>query len=267
MKTEWLNEQNYMGYDIKNGDRVFIGGSYPGRLDLSVLIDVPSFDKITDAVQKNTTRLTQDKGMQTWLHQYAPNIDVYTFATMYSFDNALRRIYPDMSKNSTMRKYFYTPDKTPTLSSAFADGVCECAEISLLAQIVMQKMKIQSKYVCGEILQQHTEEFGNAHSYLLVKMPDGYYFYDAANPLENKGTYIPTIMRPNADVQQVANFVSSGTPSPISGQRHCSYVDSKNIFTNKHVFYSYGDGMNVYPNFIISRDFPFPPQQPDNTRR
>ncbi len=254
MQIQQINEKNFRANDIQNGDVVLFGGSTWGKLNMGATIDVDAFKSFIDKLQSNVVNMTADTKTQSWLQKYAPEIDIRTFSAMYVFDNLLRRMYPNMSQNTKQRKLFYTPENRPKLSDAFNAGVCMCAEISLLAQISMQAMGIKSKYMCGETLDTAEMEFGDAHSFIQINIDGTEYFWDPANPIHRDGTYMPTMMRPNATPAQITMFEERARANDIQRGRRCCYMDSINILTGRHKFYGYGDGMNVFPEFLVGRD-------------
>ena len=53
MNFENLNDTNCRIDDIRNNDKILIGGSYYGKLDLKVCSDTDNFEKFFLTVEKN----------------------------------------------------------------------------------------------------------------------------------------------------------------------------------------------------------------------
>lgn len=185
MDFEKLNETNCRISNIKNNDRILIGGSFYGKLDLAVIADTDNFAKLFQTAAKNAQIFTNNDGMQKWLRGLAPDFNAETFAHLCAFDNVLRKMYPELSAHPDKRNFFYDgSDKT--LSEAVNAGVCQCAEIAVLAQAYLQQQGIESKYFGGELLCSINDEFGEPHSFITLKTSGQDYIYDPANPLPSK---------------------------------------------------------------------------------
>ena len=144
--------------------------------------------------------------MKKWLNGVAPDFDVKTFAHMYAFDNLLRKIYPDLSANVSKRQGYYDTESNKKLSQSFNDGVCQCAEISILAQAYFQRQGFDTKYFGGELLRSEDEEFGEVHSFIFIRTDKDDYFYDTANPMHYNGMFLPRISSIEATQVQKQQF-------------------------------------------------------------
>lgn len=256
MNLEQLNNTSCRIYNIKNGDKIPIGGSYPGVFDLTVTVDTDNFEQFFELLDKNVTNMLADNNMKQWVSQYAPQFDVPTFAAMYAFDNLLRRKYPNLSENAINRNAFYSKEKSPALSDAFTTKVCKCAEIAILAQLYFEHGNYvkDSRYFGGELLQSSTEEFGEQHSFIVFGNGSNDYIYDPANPIRgnDSSVYFPRIQTIEATPQQKKQFEQkflSNAPG-----RKCAFFETKNIFTGQKLYYGAGDGCNIFPSFFISQN-------------
>lgn len=253
MNFEKLNETNCRISDIQNNDKILIGGSFMGKLDLSVIADTDNFEKFFQTVAKNAQNFINNDNMKKWLNNAAPDFNPEIFAHLYAFDNILRKMYPDLSANIGNRKNFYDgTDKT--LSQAVQSGVCQCAEIAVLAQSYLQTQGFESKYFGGELLRSETEEFGEPHSFISIKTPKDDYIYDPANPLLNSAVYLPRISTLEVTPAQKLQFENKIHTE--NGRRNCAFLEAKNIFTKSSWYYGCGDGLNIFPSFIISKNKP-----------
>ncbi len=253
MNFEKLNETNCRFSDIQNNDKILIGGSFLGKLDLAVTADLDKFERFFQTVEKNALSFENNEGMKAWLHQVAPSFDMKTFAHMYAFDNILRKMYPDLSSNISKRHGFYDTEGSKTLSQSFEAGVCQCAEIAVLAQAYFQKHGFDTKYFGGELLRLPSEEFGEAHSFISLKTKEGEdFFYDPANPTAYSGVYLPRISSIEATPAQKKQFENKIHTQ--SERRNCAFLEAKDIITKSSWYYGCGDGANIFPSFIISRN-------------
>ena len=252
MDFEKLNETNCRISNIQNNDKILIGGYFNGKLDLGVMADIDSFEDLFQKVEKNAINFENNESMKKWLNSVAPNFDVRVFAHMYAFDNVLRMVYPDLSSNVSKRRGYYNIEGDKKLSQAFNDGVCECAEISILAQAYFQKQGFDTKYFGGELLRSQDEEFGEAHSFISIRTDKDDYFYDPANPIPYNGMFLPRISSIEATQAQKQQFENKIHTQ--SERRNCAFLEAKNILTKTSWYYGCGDGANIFPSFIISKN-------------
>lgn len=252
MNFEKLNETNCRISDIQNNDKILIGGSFLGKLDLAVTADTDNFENFFKIVEKNASSFENNENMKKWLNSCAPDFDIRIFSHMYAFDNVLRKIYPDLSSNISKRQGFYNQEGNKTLSQSFKTGVCQCAEIAILAQTYFQRQSIETKYFGGELLHSLSEEFGEAHSFITIKTEKDDYIYDPANPMLNTGIYLPRISTIEATPAQKKQFENKIRSQ--NGKRNCAFLEAKNILTKSSWYYGCGDGANVFPSFIISKN-------------
>ena len=252
MNFENLNDTNCRIDDIRNNDKILIGGSYYGKLDLKVCSDTDNFEKFFLTVEKNALTFANNKEIEKWLHTYAPDFDAKLFAHMFAFDNVLRKMYPNLSANISKRKNFYDTEGSKTLSQSFEAGVCQCAEISILAQAYFQRQGIKTKYFGGELLRSPNEEFGEAHSFLTINTDKEEYIYDPANPLLNSGTYMPRIS--SIEITPIQKKQFENKIHTKNNRRNCAFMEAKDILTKTSWYYGCGDGGKIFPSFIISKN-------------
>ena len=252
MNFEKLNEISCRIDNIQNNDKILIGGSFYGKLDLAVTTDTENFEHFFKTVELNAKNFENNDSMKKWLNNIAPNFDAKLFAHLYAFDNILRKMYPDMSSNVSKRQSFYDTDGSKKLSQSFSEGVCQCAEISVLAQTYLQRQGFESKYFGGELLRKPTEEFGEPHSFISIKTDKDEYFYDPANPTISSGMLLPRISTIEATPTQNKQFESK--IHTTSERRTCAFLEARDIFTKSSWYYGCGDGFNIFPSFIFSKN-------------
>lgn len=256
MNFEKLYEASCRIDDIKNNDEILIGGSYPGKLDLTVTADIDKFEDFFQIVEKNADNITKSEKTKLWLNNMAPGFDMAIFAHMSAFDNVLRIKYPNLSSNLSKRKSFYNPGQSKLLSQAVEEGVCMCAEISVLAQVYLQRQGLKTKYFGGELLRSDQDEFGEPHSFIELKIEKEDYFYDPASPTPSSGIYIPKISSVEATPTQKKQFENKIHTE--NNRRNCAFLAAKDIITKSTWYYGCGDGGNIFPSFIISKNNPQP---------
>ena len=252
MDFEQLNERSCRIDNIKNNDIVLIGGSSLGKLDVGVIADIEYFEDFFQKVEKNAANFEKNEVMKKWLNDTAPDFDVKLFAHMYAFDNVLRKMYPDLSSNISGRQGYYDTKGSKKLSQAFNNGVCACAEIAILAQAYFQRQGFETKYFCGELLHSPDEEFGEPHSFISIKTDKDDYFYDPAQPIPHNGLFLPRISSIEAtpfQKQQFENKIHAQNKSD-----NCAFLEAKNILTETSWYYGCGNGTNIYPSYIISKN-------------
>lgn len=251
MNFEKLNETNCRIGDIQNNDKIPIGGSFYGRLDLAVTADIDSFETFFVTVEKNALSFENNDAMKKWIARIVPDFDVKAFAHMYAFDNVLRKMYPNLSSDLSARQQFYDKEGNKTLSQSVKAGVCKCAEIAVLAQAYLQRQGFRTKYFGGELLRSFDDGIGQAHSFISFQTEHNDYFYDPANPMFNRGVYLPRISVVEATLAQKKQFENK-IHSNGNG-RNCAFLEAKNILTKAGWYYGCGDKADIFPSFIISK--------------
>jgi hypothetical protein len=86
--------------------------------------------------------------------------------------------------------------------------------------------------------------------------------YHKRKPPPSKGLYLPRVSAIEATPLQKAQFETK--IHTTGGGRNCAFLEAKNILTKSSRYYGCGDGMNIFPSFIISKNNPAP--APDNSR-
>ncbi len=254
MNFEKLNEANCRISDIRNNDKILVGGSFSGALDLAVTADIDNFEKFFKTVEKNASNFQNNENMKKWLNSFVPDFDAGTFSHMWAFDNVLRRMYPNLSSDISNRNSFYDKEGSQSLSQSFEAGICACAEIAILAQSYFQKQGIETKYFGGELLRSPNDESGEPHSFITIKTEKDDYIYDPANPMLDSGMYLPRISTIEATPAQKKQFENK-IHTEDSSRRNCAFLEAKNIITKHSLYYGCGDGGEfMSPSFIISKN-------------
>ncbi len=252
MLFEKLNETNCRICDIKENDKVPIGGSFPSKLDLLVTVDTDKFKDLFECAEKTVITLQKNEKNIEWFKEIASNFDSKIFMQMYVFDHVLRKMYPDLSKNVQQRQNFYDIRGSRTLSQAFQKGVCQCAEIALLAQLFLQRQGIASKYFGGELVHSLKDEKGEPHSFITFVVGTKDYVYDPSNPMLSSGRYFPRISSvemTDTHKKQFEKQIHIQTEG-----RNSIYFETKNILTGSKWYYGCGDGGDFFPSLVLSQN-------------
>jgi hypothetical protein len=226
--------------NIKNGDLIPVGGSsiFSNELDMEIVADFSSFeDFFKEAHELVAERDLVD--LRKKLDSKDMDIDEKLFSKIYAFSQKLGEKYLynsefNGSENEMNRKKIYKEKgKETKLSDIFNTNSEQCAEIAILAQGFLQSEGINSSYFSGEVLWKRDHEFGEPHSFIIIRENDKQYVYDPSNPMINKR--FPSIysMDKNFD-EEVAK-----------GQK--IFVTANNIRDKSEAFYGTGDMTTVYP--------------------
>lgn len=226
--------------NIRNGDLIPVGGSsmFSNKLDMEVVADFNNFENFF----KEAHKLVVERDLldlRQKLDSKDMDIDEKLFSVIYAFSQQLGEKYlnnPEFngSENEINRKKNYKEKgKETKLSDIFNDNNEECAEIAVLAQGFLQREGINSSYFGGEVLWGKEHEFGEPHSFVIIRENGKQYVYDPSNPMINKR--FPSIysMDKNFD-EEIAK-----------GKK--IFVTAKNIRNKSEAFYGTGDMTAVYP--------------------
>lgn len=255
MNFEKLNDISCRIDNIQNNDKIPIGGSSFGKLNVEVIADIEKFEMFFQKVEKNAKKSQNNTSMIKWLSQNASGFEAEIFMHMCAYDNILRKMYPDFCSNISNRQKFYDSGKEHKLSEAFECGICQCAEIAILAQAYLQRQGLNTKYFEGELLYSADDEFGERHSFITFKTPQGNdYFYDPATPHNTSvaGFCLPRISSFEATPDQKQQFENRIHSS--SKELNCAFLEAKDIITQSKLYYGYGNGANILPSYIISKN-------------
>lgn len=251
MNLKKINAVSVIANNISVGDKIPVGGSVPGMLNLSLEIDkIPddlrvAFKKMRDnAVRINTPALEQ------WLHNVGADIQSDIYAHFAAFTGVFDALFPsvmaDTPDKSNARYMEYSETRPARLSDLLHKNLFQCAECAIVAQLYLQDVGIDSKYVNGEFLPSATAEFGDAHSWNAIHTSNGDFVFDPANAIHIKRGVLPNISSVKLDNQQLIALNAL-----LMEKRHVAFFPVENILTHKTTYYGYGDGMSVFPQQIV----------------
>jgi len=110
------------------------------------------------------------------------------------------------------RTYDSEIDSAQKLSEFVKEKVGMCSELSMLAQLILQELGIESRYVVGEIKLEHTDENGGQiaengpHAFNLVKLDGIWHIFDVTNPLFDNGKVIGLYLSPVVFVKADSSY-------------------------------------------------------------
>lgn len=225
---------------IKNGDLIPVGGSsiFSNTLDMEVVADFNNFENFFEeahklVIERDLVDLRQK------LDSKSMDIDEKLFSIIYACSQQLGKKYfsnPEFngSENEINRKKIYKEKgKETKLSDIFNTNSEECAEIVILAQGFLQSEGVSSSYFGGEVLWGKEDEFGEPHSFIIIRHEDKKFIYDPSNPMINK--YFPSVYTTDKNFDEEI----------AKGQK--IFVTATNIRDKSEVFYGAGDQTMVLP--------------------
>ena len=192
---KWADAENkYMIWDLEPNE--IVGSDYGYyKLD-SYNFNFAKIDerrKMIDSVK-----------MQKFLDSAGIKIPVEDFITLLNFQDYIHMMWPDHAKNRTNRYDVFKSkhrgkDNPMWLSDAFRWQIAACIECSLLAQMYLQHVGLESKLCAGNTFFEKNPQIefgGGAHAYLVVHLGGVEYIYDPANPMLDSGNkpIVPRIM-------------------------------------------------------------------------
>lgn len=184
-----------------------------------------------------------------WLHDIGTNIPPDVFAHLFAFSRVFNTMFPSVAASPDMyiaRGAEFSESNTARLSNLFHKNLFQCAEFATVAQLYLQNVGIDSKYVGGEFLSSETTEFGDAHSWNAIYADTGEYIFDPANPMQTKFGIMPNVSYVNLNERQ-----KSRMRGLLMQNRRVAFFPVENILSHHTAYYGYGDGMSVFPELII----------------
>ncbi len=233
-----IGENNCIVHDIKNNDIVPIGGTFPWNFDLKVLVDIDSFDDFFKEVADKVKQLQSTQAFGTWFKSTEIDMNVNLFLHLFALNSMIRKKYPNSSENLKNRADFYNPDIPKKLSDAFANGICACAEYSLLAVGYLQTVGIKSEYIGGGFSNGNDHEL---HSYVKIKDKFKEYIFDVANPHKIENILYPRISTSGISLSQKKDFEAK-----IKSERPNAFVETVDVIKKSKLYYGFNDGNDFY---------------------
>lgn len=240
--VERLFGQSFEIKRLESGKPIPVGGSnlFTDELDREVIGDLDHFNQLfqemhIDVAKQDTPQLKQ------WLVAQQLPIDSRIVAALTAFTKKLAERYPITPENAATRNNMYAADNRQVkLSDIFQNKSAECAEIAALAQYFLQNEGIGSSFFSGEVLWNKDYEFGEKHSFVIIRDKDAQYIFDPANPTKAQDGMYPSLyaVKANFDAEM------------RKGKKR--FVTGTNILTKREAYYGVGNGTNVSPANIAA---------------
>jgi hypothetical protein len=238
-KIEKLFDHCFEIHKLEESDHIPVGGSMlSSETNIEVIGD---FNNLKDFFEE-TSKLEEGYDLPKIKEQLVSNgvgIKEETFANLIAFQRNYDKNYPANPHASATRSNLYKErykGKEINLSDIFKANIAECAEIAALAQFYLQQKCINCSYFSGEVLWNRDDEFGEAHSFLILKDNGKTYIYDPTNPLTMPKGKFPSLYTTDKDFDKEVRL----------GQK--KFVTAKNIVTGTEAFYGVGSNTNVDPD-------------------
>lgn len=227
--------------NIEDGDLIPVGGSnfLSGNMDVNVRVDSNEFNQFLEEINVLSRKIDLIE-LKKWLNSENIDFDENLFALLFSFSQKLNEKYSlDLEKVGKRNEFFRMNNNEAKLSDIFNNNTEACMEISILAQMYLQKEKINSSLFNGDVLWNKDFEFSENHTFIVIENDGKEYIYDPSNPLNSDSN----IKIPN--IYSVDNFkkeISTGEKK---------FIKAKNLFTQKEAYYGANDGTNVSEKNIV----------------
>lgn len=241
---EKLFGQSFEVKRLENGKPIPVGGSniFTDNFDKSVIGDVDYFNSLFQGMH-SAIETYNSNNLKKWLEAQQLPIDPRLIATLTAFTKKLEDRYPITPDNAVARENMYAETsggKEVKLSEVFESNSAECAEIAALAQYFLQDEGVDSRFFSGEVLWKKDYEFGEKHSFIIIRDKDKQYLFDPANPTKAQDGMYPSLYTIKADFNAEVR----------KGQKR--FVAGTNILTKQEAYYGVGNGTNVLPANIAA---------------
>lgn len=241
---EKLFGQSFEVKRLENGKSIPAGGSnmFTDKLDKSVIGDFDHFNPLF-AEMHSAIEIYNSDNLRMWLDAQQLPIDSRLIATLTAFTKKLGDRYPIAPGNTSARKDIYAEEsggKEVKLSEVFESNSAECAEIAALAQYFLQNEGVDSSFFSGEVLWKKDYEFGDKHSFIVIRDKDKQYLFDPANPTKTQNGMYPSLYTVKTNFNTEVR----------KGQKR--FVAGTNILTKQESYYGVGNGTNVSPANIVA---------------
>lgn len=225
---------------IDEGDIIPVGGNkLSGKMTIGVRADFETLETFFAAVHKYAEEADKEK-IRAVIAKEGVEISEELFAELLAFTRVWAEQFPANPKADVEREKLYSDKRGQiAISEIVRAGVARCAEIAAMAQAYLQREGVSSTYFTGEVLWAKTQEFGEAHSFIVIRSEGKVWIYDPMNPVRASGKVFPGIYSAPVNFDQE---ISAGTKK---------FVTAKNILTGREAFYGVGNHRNVSENDIV----------------
>lgn len=192
VKTTDMYDGNVRGQGISQGGAygpvsyAMLGGSLA-----YIQIDADACAPAADACAANATRLLTDHraAMSDMLDHYEHPIDRTLGVALIGISNHLQKTYlSDANNLASMAARENAYRDNPVLSEQLDKKHVACVEMSLLASMALERLGYECEVVSGVVYHSDEQEFGEGHTYVIIKQGDKRVIYDANNHTAFAGT-------------------------------------------------------------------------------
>lgn len=239
--TEKLFGQSFEIRSIENGQAIPVGGNsiLSNQVDRTVIGDFEHFSELLEEVRQDAHRQDTPQ-LKEWIEVKGYAIESKTLAALIALTKKLGENYRRTVNSSNVREEIYGKTADVKISDVFGKGAQECVEIAALAQYFLQEMGIASSFFSGEVLWRDDYEFGDKHSFIVIRNNEKQFVFDPANPTKATNGLHPSVYLLSADFDSEVR----------KGQKR--FIAGTNILTNQKAFYGVGDGTNISPEDLVT---------------
>lgn len=200
-----LSSSECISDKIENGEELLVG------FGTHMITDYENFSELFEKIGRKASALEKNTAIKEWYSKMKIDFDFPLFCHMISFNTVIREQYPDIidRKICTGNRL----QEAKKLSEAVLKKKCRCAEFAILAQAYFQKQNIPTRFVCGELMRNDNDGFGEPHSFIAFLHNGKEYIFDPVNPyVYNDGkSILPHI-------------------SEITGKKDLCYLQTESLF-------------------------------------
>lgn len=229
---EMLFDHNFRIQEIKNGDKIPVGGAnfLKNVFDFHVIADLDSFSDFLEQTHAEVGKVNIE-ALRSILEREPIHVDPILFAKLIAFTRSYAHSAYASDKPDTQKReeLYANKQNAPTLSEVFKARAAKCTEIATLAQAFLQQEHVDSSLFSGEVLKDPDELFPSDHTFLVIRSGEQIFVYDPTNPMQTDIGPMPALFASDLDFNNVMD------------QKKKGFVSMKNFFTKKESYYGSGD--------------------------
>jgi hypothetical protein len=197
-KFEKLFGKGYVLHRIDEGDLIPVGGDIASdRVDKKATADLANLEEVFVAARKELDATDLEK-VNEWLEIQHIEIDPRLFVLAFGLRKILQK-FPQNQDRYNIRLGLYKEGNLPNISEIVKTGTAECAEIAATTQAFLQREGFNSELVSGEVLWERDQEFGEPHSFIVIKGDNRTFIYDPYNPTPTSNGDYPSFYTSEKD--------------------------------------------------------------------
>lgn len=243
MKLRKINNVSLTASNISVGDSIKVGES------ANLIIDkIPEdLEKVYQKIRKIVARQVNNPSNAQLLKRHNIPMSQTVFTHLVAFTKVIAEMFSDLACKDSSRQMFYSKNHDAKLSDLFKKKLFQCAEFTIIAQLYLQSVGVDSEYVGGEFVGSKNWEFGDQHSFVLIHENGIDYVFDPAN---NNANAMPNISVVEMTPEQKIKFQAR----LLTDKRKVAFFGTRDIMTNRKAFYGYGDGSYLEEDMFFTKD-------------